>query len=115
MRASRPTTCRSYPISIGLTLVDFDRRQRVRTTVFTGIGLVLIVLIMFLGSPRAALIVGVTIPFAMVVTFILMHHTGISANLLSLGAIDFGIIVDGAIVMTEAILRRTRGQSRISR
>jgi hypothetical protein len=48
----------------------------------------------------------VTIPFAMVVAFILMFFTNVSANLLSLGAIDFGIIVDGAIVMTEAILRR---------
>jgi cobalt-zinc-cadmium resistance protein CzcA len=67
---------------------------------------VLIVLILFLGSPRAALIVGITIPFAMVAAFILMNHTKVSANLLSLGAIDFGIIVDGAIVMTEAILRR---------
>jgi heavy metal efflux system protein len=85
--------------------------DKVRTTVFSGIGLVLIVLIMFLGSPRSALIVGVTIPFAMVVTFILMHHTGISANLLSLGAIDFGIIVDGAIVMTEAILRRREAKA----
>ena len=79
---------------------------KVRNTVFTGIGLVLMVLILFLGSPRGALIVGATIPFAMVVTFILMYHAGISANLLSLGAIDFGIIVDGAIVMTEAMLRR---------
>jgi heavy metal efflux system protein len=80
--------------------------DKVGHTVFAGIGLVLIVLILFLGSPRSALIVGVTIPFAVVVTFILMYHSGISANLLSLGAIDFGIIVDGAIVMTEAILRR---------
>ena len=66
----------------------------------------LIVLILFLGSARSALIVGITIPFAMVTAFILMNLTKISANLLSLGAIDFGIIVDGAIVMTEAILRR---------
>lgn len=80
--------------------------DKVSHTVFTGIGLVLIVLILFLGSPRSALIVGITVPFAMVVAFILMYHSGISANLLSLGAIDFGIIVDGAIVMTEAILRR---------
>jgi cobalt-zinc-cadmium resistance protein CzcA len=80
--------------------------DKVGHTVFEGIGLVLIVLILFLGSPRSALIVGITIPFAMVVAFILMYHSGISANLLSLGAIDFGIIVDGAIVMTEAILRR---------
>ena len=80
--------------------------DKVSHTVFQGIGLVLIVLILFLGSPRSALIVGITIPFAMVVAFILMNFTKIPANLLSLGAIDFGIIVDGAIVMTEAILRR---------
>ena len=80
--------------------------DKVEHTVFSGIGLVLIVLILFLGSPRSALIVGITVPFAMMVAFILMYHSGISANLLSLGAIDFGIIVDGAIVMTEAILRR---------
>jgi len=80
--------------------------DKVSHTVFQGIGLVLIVLILFLGSPRSALIVGITIPFAMVVAFTLMHLTKIPANLLSLGAIDFGIIVDGAIVMTEAILRR---------
>jgi cobalt-zinc-cadmium resistance protein CzcA len=80
--------------------------DKVSHTVFEGIGLVLIVLILFLGSPRSALLVGMTIPFAMVVAFILMNHTRIPANLLSLGAIDFGIIVDGAIVMMEAILRR---------
>ena len=80
--------------------------DKVSHTVFEGIGLVLIVLILFLGSPRSALLVGMTIPFAMVVAFILMNHTKIPANLLSLGAIDFGIIVDGAIVMMEAILRR---------
>ena len=80
--------------------------DKVGHTVFEGIGLVLIVLILFLGSPRSALIVGITVPFAMVVAFIMMYHANISANLLSLGAIDFGIIVDGAIVMTEAILRR---------
>jgi len=87
------------------TLVD-STIDKVGHTVFAGIGLVLIVLILFLGSARSALIVGITIPFAMVVAFALMLHTRISANLLSLGAIDFGIIVDGAIVMTEAILRR---------
>jgi cobalt-zinc-cadmium resistance protein CzcA len=80
--------------------------DKVSHTVFQGVGLVLIVLILFLGSPRAALIVGITIPFAMMVAFSLMHLTNIPANLLSLGAIDFGIIVDGTIVMSEAILRR---------
>ena len=87
------------------TLVDATV-DKVSHTVFEGIGLVLIVLILFLGSPRSALLVGATIPFAMGTAFILMQHTKISANLLTLGAIDFGIIVDGAIVMTEAILRR---------
>jgi heavy metal efflux system protein len=80
--------------------------HRVGETIFQGIGLVLIVLILFLGSARSALIIGITIPFAMFTAFILMNLTNIPANLLSLGAIDFGIIVDGAIVMTEAILRR---------
>src|SRR5205823_126126 len=75
-------------------------------TILQGVGLVIIVLFLFLGSPRSALLVGIAIPFAMLVAFVLMYLTKIPANLLSLGAIDFGIIVDGAIVMTEAILRR---------
>jgi heavy metal efflux system protein len=80
--------------------------DKVSHTIFEGIGLVLIVLILFVGSPQSALIVGITIPFAMLIAFILMNLSKIPANLLSLGAIDFGIIVDASIVMTEAILRR---------
>ena len=87
----------------GLVTATVDK---VSHTIFTGIGFVLIVLILFLGTPRSALIVGLTIPFAMLVAFTLMNLTKIPANLLSLGAIDFGIIVDASIVMTEAILRR---------
>lgn len=83
---------------------------KVSHTVFEGIGLVLIVLILFLGSPRSAIVVGATIPFAMLVAFALMYLTNIPANLLSLGAIDFGILVDASIVMTEAILRRREAQ-----
>src|SRR5215831_1647921 len=79
---------------------------KVSHTILQGIALVFIVLIIFLGSPRSALIIGVTIPFAMVTVFTLMNIFKIPANLLSLGAIDFGIIVDAAIVMTEAVLRR---------
>jgi len=79
--------------------------SKVSHTILEGIGLVLIVLILFLGSPRSALIVAVTIPLSMLVAFILMNLTNIPANLLSLGAIDFGIIIDGAIVMANAILR----------
>jgi heavy metal efflux system protein len=80
--------------------------DRVSHTILEGVGLVIIVLILFLGSARSAAIVGITIPFAMLVAFIFMNLTKVPANLLSLGAIDFGIIVDGAVVMTEAILRR---------
>ena len=74
-------------------------------TVSEGIILVVLVLLLFLGSPRAALIAAVAIPVSLMSTFILMHHFKVPANLLSLGAIDFGIIVDGAIVVVENILR----------
>jgi cobalt-zinc-cadmium resistance protein CzcA len=80
--------------------------DKVAHTVLEGVGLVLIVLILFLGSARSAIVVAVTIPLALVTVFILMHLTKMPANLFSLGAIDFGVIVDGAIVVTEAILRR---------
>lgn len=90
-----------------------DRTNLVNTTLDTvshtlleGMALVIIVLIVFLGSWRGALIVAVTIPIALLIAFILMHFTKIPANLLSLGAIDFGIIVDGAIVMLETILKK---------
>ena len=90
-----------------------DRSELVHATVHTvgdtllyGMGLVTLVLLFFLGSIRAALIVAITIPIALVTAFICMYNFDIPANLLSLGAIDFGIIVDGAIVITENILRR---------
>ncbi|MFC4765639.1 efflux RND transporter permease subunit [Dyella koreensis] len=80
--------------------------SKVSHTVIEGVGLVCIVLILFLGSPRSALVAAVTIPFALVTVFIVMHFFKMPANLFSLGAIDFGVIVDGAIVVTEAILRK---------
>lgn len=90
-----------------------DRTDLVSTTLHTvshtlteGIVLVIIVLIVFLGSWRGALLVAITIPLSLLFAFILMHFTNIPANLLSLGAIDFGIIVDGAIVMLETILKK---------
>ncbi len=83
---------------------------KVSHTVVEGIGLVFLVLILFLGSPRSALVVSVTIPIALVAVFILMRLTNMPANLFSLGAIDFGIIVDGAIVV-----RRSCAGARASR
>ncbi|MCX7124913.1 MAG: efflux RND transporter permease subunit, partial [Gammaproteobacteria bacterium] len=98
----------------GVKIVPYiDRSELVHATVHTvgdtllyGMGLVTLVLLFFLGSVRAALIVAITIPIALVIAFICMYNFNIPANLLSLGAIDFGIIVDGAIVVTENILRR---------
>jgi cobalt-zinc-cadmium resistance protein CzcA len=80
--------------------------HKVGRTILEGIGLVFLILVLFLGSPRSALVAGVSIPLALVAVFSLLNLTHVSANLLSLGAIDFGILVDGAIVVTEAILRR---------
>ena len=79
--------------------------SKVSHTVLEGIGLVFLVLILFLGSPRSAMVVAVTVPMALVAVFALMNAFHMPANLFSLGAIDFGIIVDGAIVVTEAVLR----------
>ena len=90
-----------------------DRTSLVNTTLDTvshtllaGMALVILVLILFLGNWRGALLVSVTIPVALLIAFILMRLTDIPANLLSLGAIDFGIIVDGAIVMLETVLKK---------
>ncbi|HET6471136.1 MAG TPA: CusA/CzcA family heavy metal efflux RND transporter [Pseudomonadales bacterium] len=86
-------------------LVDATIRK-VGTTALEGIVLVSLVVMIFLGSLRCGLIVALTIPFAMFFAFALMKRTDIPANLLSLGAIDFGILVDGAIVVVENIIRR---------
>lgn len=90
-----------------------DRTELVGTTLHTvsrtlleGMILVIVVLIVFLGNWRGALLVALTIPISLLIAFILMHFTDVPANLLSLGAIDFGIIVDGAIVMMETILKK---------
>src|SRR5215468_9174542 len=80
--------------------------SKIGRTMIEGIGLVIVVLWLFLGSPRSALVVAVTIPLAVVSIFILMNASHMSASMLSLGALDFGVIVDGAIVVTENILRR---------
>lgn len=69
-----------------------------------GAVIVFVVLIIFLGNVRAGLIVASVIPLAMLFAFILMRVFGVSANLMSLGAIDFGIVVDGSIVILEGIL-----------
>ena len=84
-------------------------------TLFEGVSIVVIILIFFLGSIRSALVVALTIPFSLLFAFIIMQFTGIPANLLSLGAIDFGIIVDGAVIMTEHLIRKYRTATREQR
>lgn len=102
----------SLPSGIHIRVV-YDRRELVANTLHTvshtlldGIMIVLLVLFFFLGNIRTAVVIACTIPLSLLFAFILMKASGIPANLLSLGAIDFGIIVDGAVVMAENIMRR---------
>src|SRR5271169_6259201 len=90
----------------------YDRSDLIEETTRTvernlvrGMVLVLVVLGIFLLSARAALIVSITIPFALMFAFICLDWRHIPANLLSIGAIDFGILVDGAVVMVENVFR----------
>jgi cobalt-zinc-cadmium resistance protein CzcA len=82
-----------------------ETTKTVESNLLRGMLLVLIILGLFLFSVRTALIVAVTIPFALLFSFICLDWRHIPANLLSIGAIDFGIIVDGAVVMVENIFR----------
>lgn len=77
--------------------------------------IVFVVLILFLGNVRAGLIVASVIPLAMLFAFILMRIFGVSANLMSLGAIDFGIVVDGSIVIVEGILAHLYSRSNLGK
>jgi len=100
----------------GVTLrVLYDRSflinhslETVGKTLFEGVSIVIIVLFFLLGSFRSSMVVTLSIPFSLLFAFILMKLAGIPANLLSLGAIDFGIIVDGACVMAEHLVRQYR-------
>ncbi len=82
-----------------------ETTQTVEQNLLRGMLLVLVVLGLFLFSARAAIIVAITIPFALMFAFICLDWRHIPANLLSIGAIDFGILVDGAVVMVENVFR----------
>jgi cobalt-zinc-cadmium resistance protein CzcA len=95
----------------------YDRTELVRRTIRTAITnltegglLVIVVLLLLLGSLRGGLIVAAAIPLSMLFAFCGMVVGGISGNLMSLGAIDFGLIVDGSVVMIENIVRRLSGR-----
>ena len=97
------------------TLVDKTIRT-VATNLFEGAALVIVVLFLFLGNLRAALITALVIPLSMLFTFSGMVANHVSANLMSLGALDFGLIVDGAIVIVENSIRRlAHEQARLGR
>ena len=97
----------------GVTVVPFlDRSDLVKYTVETvehnlteGMILVSIILFLFLGNIRGAIVVALTIPFALLFASICLDLSNIPANLLSLGALDFGMVVDGSVVMIENIVR----------
>ncbi|MBL7964920.1 MAG: CusA/CzcA family heavy metal efflux RND transporter [Flavobacteriales bacterium] len=98
----------------GLTIDPFlDRTALVGRAIATveknlleGALIVILVLVLFLGQLRAGLIVASVIPLSMLFALILMNLTGVTGNLMSLGAIDFGLIVDGAVIIVEAVLHR---------
>jgi cobalt-zinc-cadmium resistance protein CzcA len=104
----------------GVKIVPYlDRDDLVHYTTHTvmhnlteGMILVVIILFIFLGNARAALIVALTIPFSLLFAAICLDLRHISANLLSLGALDFGMVVDGAVVMVENIVRHLNQPSR---
>jgi heavy metal efflux system protein len=103
----------------GVHLVPvYDRTELVHSTVRTvsrtlseGLALVFLVLVFFLGSFEAAILTALTIPLSLLFAFLAMHFAQIPASLLSLGAMDLGILVDGTLVMVELIVRRLRDAS----
>lgn len=97
----------------------YDRTELVDKTIHTiaeniGVGVVLVIIMLFLllGDFRAGLIVAAAIPLSAMCALIAMHVAGVSANLMSLGAVDFGVIVDGAVVMVENAVRAANAYQR---
>lgn len=103
---------KGLPKGVRLTPL-YDRSELVNQTLSTiehnllmGASLVIVVLLFLLGNLRAALITAIVIPLSLLLTFIFMKYFKISGNLLSLGALDFGIIVDGAVIVLDHCVRR---------
>ncbi|MFC7473033.1 efflux RND transporter permease subunit [Dankookia sp. GCM10030260] len=116
VRAAVGTIGRSLPPGVEIAPY-YDRADLITRTIHTvaknlieGAVLVVVVLLVLLGNIRAGLVVALAIPLSMLAAATAMVHAGISGNLMSLGAIDFGLIVDGAVVMIENVVRR-RGEA----
>jgi heavy metal efflux system protein len=103
-----------FRLPAGARLVPFYERSNlinhtvhtVRENLVTGALLVILILMVFLGDIRSALVVATVIPFSLLIAFMLMDWQHVDANLISLGAVDFGLIVDAAVVMVEAYIVR---------
>jgi cobalt-zinc-cadmium resistance protein CzcA len=99
----------------GVTIEPFlDRTKMVNNAIHTvetnlmeGALIVVLILVFFLANLRAGLVVASVIPLAMLFAVIMMNLFGVSGNLMSLGALDFGLIVDGAVIIVEAVLHRS--------
>jgi cobalt-zinc-cadmium resistance protein CzcA len=100
-----PAGVKIVPFYDQSTVID-GTIHTVKKNLFEGFVLVTVILFLFLGNVRAALITASIIPLSMLISFINMRLFGFSANLMSLGAIDFGMIVDGAVVMMEDSIHR---------
>ena len=118
LRARLESVRESLPDDVVLEIV-YERTELVQTVIGTvrhnliaGALLVIVVLFLFLGNLRAGLIVALAIPLALVFAFLGMYALAITASLLSLGAMDFGIIVDGSVVMTDNNMRRLAEEQR---
>ena len=107
MRASLPEGVRIDPFYDQSEVID-GTIQTVRDNLLKGGALVAVVLFLFLRQAPAALIVVAVIPLSMLVAFVGMQFFGITANLMSLGAVDFGMVVDGSVIMVENCIRRLR-------
>ena len=105
IKASLPEGITATAVYDRTGLVD-KTLATVRTNLVEGALLVIAVLFLFLGNVRAALLTAVVIPIAMLMTISGMVQSRVSANLMSLGALDFGLIVDGAVIIVENCLRR---------
>lgn len=105
IKSSLPEGVTLRPFYDQSILVD-ETIHTVGTNLVEGGALVILVLLLMLGNLRAALIVAAAIPISMMFSFMGMKEIGITANIMSLGAVDFGMIVDGSIVMVENCLRR---------
>lgn len=104
IQASLPPDVRLVPVLVRTELVE-KTIDTVSHSLSIGAVLVIIVLLLLLGNVRAALITAMSIPLAMLITAFGMTRMGLSGNLMSLGAIDFGLIVDGAVIVVENCLR----------